>query len=95
MTAGVETMGSPVLKAWEECDKIDTLFIIFCTTICWTIVPTVRLLDSQLDSSVTEMGAANKIAPLFLPGRHRLQRLLMEAQRADICHAGYPDHSNM
>jgi hypothetical protein len=35
-------MDSPILKAWEECDKIDTLFIIFCTTICWTIVPTVR-----------------------------------------------------
>ncbi|KAB5581137.1 ammonium transporter AmtB-like domain-containing protein [Coniochaeta sp. 2T2.1] len=36
-------MVSPVLKAWEECDKIDTLFIIFCTTICWTIVPTVGI----------------------------------------------------
>ncbi|OIW35689.1 Rh-like protein/ammonium transporter [Coniochaeta ligniaria NRRL 30616] len=36
-------MNSPVLNAWEECDKIDTLFIIFCTTICWTIVPTVGI----------------------------------------------------
>lgn len=36
-------MDSPILKAWEACDKIDTLFIIFCTTICWTIVPTVSL----------------------------------------------------
>jgi Amt family ammonium transporter len=36
-------MDSPILKAWEACDKIDTLFIIFCTTICWTIVPTVGI----------------------------------------------------
>lgn len=38
-------MDSPILKAWEACDKIDTLFIIFCTTICWTIVPTVSLVS--------------------------------------------------
>jgi len=32
---------SSVLKAWEECDKTDTLFILVCTVFCWTIVPTV------------------------------------------------------
>ncbi|KAK1749831.1 ammonium transporter AmtB-like domain-containing protein [Echria macrotheca] len=34
---------SPVLKAWEECDKTDTLFILVCTVFCWTIVPTVGI----------------------------------------------------
>ncbi|KAH8682538.1 ammonium transporter AmtB-like domain-containing protein [Xylariales sp. PMI_506] len=32
-----------VLAAWEECDKIDTLFILVCTVFCWTIVPTVGI----------------------------------------------------
>ncbi|KAK3987214.1 putative ammonium transporter [Cladorrhinum sp. PSN332] len=32
-----------VMQAWEECDKIDTLFIMVCTVICWTIVPTVGI----------------------------------------------------
>jgi len=34
-------MAKTVLEAWEDCDRIDTLFIIVCTCICWTIVPTV------------------------------------------------------
>ncbi|KAM7219017.1 Ammonium transporter AmtB-like domain containing protein [Rhypophila decipiens] len=34
---------SPILEAWEACDKVDTLFIIVCTVICWTIVPTVGI----------------------------------------------------
>ena len=36
-------MKSAVQEAWERCDKIDTLFVIFCTCICWTIVPTVGI----------------------------------------------------
>ncbi|KAI5923965.1 ammonium transporter AmtB-like domain-containing protein [Camillea tinctor] len=36
-------MASDVLKAWEACDKTDTLFVLFCTVICWTIVPTVGI----------------------------------------------------
>ncbi|EPE06828.1 ammonium transporter [Ophiostoma piceae UAMH 11346] len=36
-------MTSAVQEAWERCDKIDTLFVIFCTCICWTIVPTVGI----------------------------------------------------
>lgn len=36
-------MKSAVEEAWEQCDKIDTLFVIFCTCICWTIVPTVGI----------------------------------------------------
>jgi hypothetical protein len=36
-----------VLSAWEECDKTDTVFILVCTVICWTIVPTVS--SSTLD----------------------------------------------
>ncbi|RYP43847.1 hypothetical protein DL768_009627 [Monosporascus sp. mg162] len=36
-------MASGVLKAWEECDKIDTLFVLVCTVFCWTIVPTVGI----------------------------------------------------
>ena len=39
-------MASEVLKAWEACDKTDTLFVLVCTVICWTIVPTVRSLPS-------------------------------------------------
>ncbi|KAK3400040.1 ammonium transporter AmtB-like domain-containing protein [Sordaria brevicollis] len=34
---------SPVLAAWEACDKTDTLFVLICTVICWTIVPTVGI----------------------------------------------------
>lgn len=34
-------VASDVLKAWEECDKTDTVFILVCTVFCWTIVPTV------------------------------------------------------
>jgi hypothetical protein len=37
-------MATRVLAAWEECDKTDTVFILVCTVICWTIVPTVSLL---------------------------------------------------
>ncbi|KAK4640697.1 hypothetical protein QC761_0094610 [Podospora bellae-mahoneyi] len=36
-------MASSVVAAWEDCDKIDTLFILVCTVICWTIVPTVGI----------------------------------------------------
>ncbi|KAI1254660.1 hypothetical protein MGN70_003674 [Eutypa lata] len=36
-------MASEVLKAWEECDKIDTLFVLVCTVFCWTIVPIVGI----------------------------------------------------
>lgn len=36
-------MADSVLKDWEKCDKTDTLFIVVCTCICWTIVPTVNL----------------------------------------------------
>ncbi|KAI1502487.1 ammonium transporter AmtB-like domain-containing protein [Biscogniauxia marginata] len=36
-------MASDVLKTWEECDKIDTLFVLVCTVFCWTIVPTVGI----------------------------------------------------
>lgn len=32
-----------VLAAWEECDPVDTAFILICTVLCWTIVPTVSL----------------------------------------------------
>ncbi|ETS88258.1 hypothetical protein PFICI_02086 [Pestalotiopsis fici W106-1] len=36
-------MATRVLAAWEECDKTDTVFILICTVICWTIVPTVGI----------------------------------------------------
>lgn len=36
-------MASGVLKAWEECDKVDTLFVLVCVVFCWTIVPTVGI----------------------------------------------------
>lgn len=35
-------MSKSVLEDWADCDRTDTLFIIVCTCICWTIVPTVR-----------------------------------------------------
>lgn len=35
--------GVSVLDAWEECDGVDTVFILICTVICWTIVPTASL----------------------------------------------------
>ncbi|KAI0003471.1 ammonium transporter AmtB-like domain-containing protein [Xylariaceae sp. FL0662B] len=36
-------MASAVLKAWDDCDKVDTLFVLVCTVFCWTIVPTVGI----------------------------------------------------
>lgn len=44
----IHTMASEVLKAWEECDKIDTLFVLVCTVFCWTIVPIVSRHISNL-----------------------------------------------
>ncbi|KAI0128778.1 ammonium transporter AmtB-like domain-containing protein [Xylariales sp. AK1849] len=36
-------MASPIVASWEECDKVDTLFVLACTVFCWTIVPTVGI----------------------------------------------------
>lgn len=36
-------MADSVLKDWADCDRTDTLFIVVCTCICWTIVPTVGI----------------------------------------------------
>ncbi|KAJ9148870.1 Ammonium transporter [Pleurostoma richardsiae] len=51
-------MASAVLKAWDECDKIDTLFVIFCTAICWTIIPTVGIAYSGYSWRRNGMAAA-------------------------------------
>ncbi|EME83989.1 uncharacterized protein MYCFIDRAFT_152269 [Pseudocercospora fijiensis CIRAD86] len=32
-----------VLKAWETCDKTDTLFVLVCTVFCWPIIPAVGI----------------------------------------------------
>lgn len=34
---------SVVQQGWEACDKTDTLFVLTCTFICWTIIPAVGL----------------------------------------------------
>lgn len=34
---------SSVLKAWEACSKIDTVFILVCCVFCWPIIPAVGL----------------------------------------------------
>lgn len=34
---------SEVQKAWEACDRVDTVFILVCTVFCWTIIPAVGL----------------------------------------------------
>lgn len=34
---------SDILAAWEECSKIDTLFILICCVFCWLIIPAVGL----------------------------------------------------
>lgn len=34
---------SPVLAAWEACDKTDTAFILVCSVFCWPIIPAVGL----------------------------------------------------
>ncbi|KAJ5892066.1 uncharacterized protein N7473_008294 [Penicillium subrubescens] len=34
---------SDILTAWEECSKIDTLFILICCVFCWLIIPAVGL----------------------------------------------------
>ncbi|KAJ5390763.1 uncharacterized protein N7496_001831 [Penicillium cataractarum] len=34
---------SDILAAWEECSKIDTLFILVCCVFCWLIIPAVGL----------------------------------------------------
>ena len=36
-------MISDVQKAWEACDRIDTLFVLVCTVFCWPIIPAVGL----------------------------------------------------
>lgn len=36
-------MVSDVQKAWEACDRTDTLFILICTVFCWPIIPAVGL----------------------------------------------------
>lgn len=36
-------MLADVQKAWEACDRIDTLFVLVCTVFCWTIIPAVGL----------------------------------------------------
>ncbi|KAI1624928.1 putative ammonium transporter [Exophiala viscosa] len=36
-------MISDVQKAWEACDKTDTVFVLCCTVFCWTIIPAVGL----------------------------------------------------
>ncbi|KAK1834271.1 ammonium transporter AmtB-like domain-containing protein [Podospora conica] len=49
---------SPVLAAWEACDKIDTLFVLVCTVFCWTIVPTVGIAYSGYAWKRNGMSAA-------------------------------------
>ncbi|KIY01371.1 uncharacterized protein Z520_02923 [Fonsecaea multimorphosa CBS 102226] len=36
-------MISDVQKAWEACDRTDTVFILVCTVFCWPIIPAVGL----------------------------------------------------
>ena len=36
-------MVSDVQKAWEACDRIDTVFVLVCTVFCWPIIPAVGL----------------------------------------------------
>lgn len=36
-------VASDILTAWEECSKIDTLFILICCVFCWLIIPAVGL----------------------------------------------------
>ncbi|MCO5562920.1 hypothetical protein L7F22_016556 [Adiantum nelumboides] len=31
------------LDAWSKCDKLDTLFVLFCTSACWLVVPAIGL----------------------------------------------------
>lgn len=28
-------------EAWDACDGVDTVFILICTVICWSIIPAV------------------------------------------------------
>lgn len=34
---------SVVLKAWEQCNLTDTVFVLVCTVFCWPIIPAVGL----------------------------------------------------
>jgi ammonia channel protein AmtB len=34
---------SAVIKAWEACDKTDSLFVLVCSVFCWPIIPAVGL----------------------------------------------------
>jgi ammonia channel protein AmtB len=49
---------SAVLAAWEACDKVDTLFVLVCTVLCWTIVPTVGIAYSGYAWKRNGMSAA-------------------------------------
>lgn len=69
-------MATRVLAAWEECDKTDTVFILICTVICWTIVPTV--------SVATVLYCDSYQTNLTVIGGNRLWRVFMEAQRLGI-----------
>ena len=31
------------LSLWAQCDRIDTLFIVFCCAACWLVVPAIGL----------------------------------------------------
>lgn len=32
-----------ILDDWSKCDRLDTLFVLFCSTTCWLVVPAIGL----------------------------------------------------
>lgn len=31
------------LSLWEECDRLDTLFVLFCCAACWLVIPAIGM----------------------------------------------------
>ncbi|KAF2846332.1 Rh-like protein/ammonium transporter [Plenodomus tracheiphilus IPT5] len=52
-------MGLPVdvLKAWEACDRIDTLFVLVCCVFCWSIIPAVGIAYSGYTTRSNSLAA--------------------------------------
>jgi hypothetical protein len=42
-TMVISATSQAILDNWEKCDRLDTLFVIFCSTTCWLVVPAIGL----------------------------------------------------
>ncbi|ORX95501.1 ammonium transporter AmtB-like domain-containing protein [Clohesyomyces aquaticus] len=48
---------SDVLKAWEACDRTDTLFVLVCSVFCWGIIPAVGIAYSGYTTRSNSLSA--------------------------------------